>query len=289
MIDRLQAQKCMIKTAAKALLNRLLIHPPETIFKPIANPVTAEVEAYYDRENDSYLSTYGKIIQASRPASDEEFIDYLIDAIGLEDGMQVLDAGCGVCGPAIEFAKRKKINVKAVTISGVQVDESNKNIIEANLTDRIQVTKGDFSLLEAIYPPESFDKIYFLETLGYANDFKKVLSSAAKVLKRGGSIYIKDFFEVPILEADKRTIQHQIIEQVRLEYLYKAVGIVELITAFRELGLYIEFVKPFAMIENFTKAATFEQQNNSHSIYTKAINAPFQLLEVLEVKFKKIL
>lgn len=278
----------MIKTAAKAIRNRLFNHQLKPILQPIANPVTSEIEAYYDRENDSYLSTYGKIIQASRPASDEEFIDYLIDAIGLEDGMKVLDAGCGVCGPAIEFANRKKLDIHAITVSGVQVEESNKNIIEANLIDCIHVKKGDFTHLDAVYEADSFDKIFFLETLGYAVDIRTVLSSAVKVLKRGGSIYVKGFFEVPVLEAEKRKIQHHIIGQVRAEYLYKSVDTIDLIAAFRELGLYIEFVRPFAMKEDFTKASTFEQQNNLHNIYTTAINSSFQIVEVLEVKFKKI-
>lgn len=279
----------MIKTVAKAIRNKLLNHQPDEKLKPVANPVTAEIEAYYDRETDSYLSTYGKIIQASRPASDEDFINYLIDVIGLEDGMRVLDAGCGVCGPAIEFAKLKKLDIEAITISGVQVDESNKNIAETNLMDRINVTKGDFSQLDSIYQANSFDRIFFLETLGYAEDIRTVLSSAVKVLKPGGSIYVKGFFEVPILDPAKRKVQHHIIEQVRVEYLYKSVDTIDLIEAFRELGLYIEFVKPFSMVEDFTRAATFEQQNSFHNIYTTAINSSFQIVEVLEVKFRKIL
>jgi sterol 24-C-methyltransferase len=255
---------------------------------PIKDPVVKEVEEYYNTHTAEYLSTYGKIIQAARPTSDNEFIKHISENIGIEDGMHLLDAGCGVCGPAVEFAKLKKITVEALTISEVQVVEARKHISENNLDLSIHVRKGDFTNLESIYSPNSFDKIYFLETLGYANDFKKVLAGAVKTLKTGGSIYIKDFFTVPIVDNDHKKIQHEIIGKIREEYLYRVFNITELIAASRDLGMYIEFIKPLSLKEDFTKAASFELQNDLHNIYTTAINTPFQLFEALEVKFRKV-
>lgn len=259
------------------------IHNSET-----KDPIIDEVEKYYDEQTTKYLSTYGKIIQAARPSSDIDFIKYTSENIGLKDGMKVLDAGCGVCGPAVEFAKIRQLNIEAITISNVQVIESKKNINENNLKDSINVIKGDFSELNTYYPNDTFDKIYFLETLGYANNHQKVIKSAVSVLKKGGSIYIKDFFLVPLTESQNKIIQDESNKKIRDEYLYKVLNIVELINTLRDLGLYIEFIKPFAMKEDFTKAASFELLDNSHTIYTKGITSPFQLYEVLEVKFKKI-
>lgn len=255
---------------------------------PIKNPIVKEVEEYYDTHTIDYLSSYGKIIQAARPTSDTEFIKHISDSIGIEDGMHILDAGCGVCGPAVEFAKLKKITIEGVTISEVQVLEARKYILENNLESSINVKRGDFTDLESIYPHDSFDKIYFLETLGYSSDLKKVLSGAAKILKKGGSIYIKDFFTVPIIDNEQKKIQYKVTGEIRVEYLYKVLDIVELISISRGLGMYIEFVKPLPLKEDFTKAATFEIENDSHGIYTIAINTPFQLFEVLEVKFRKV-
>jgi ubiquinone/menaquinone biosynthesis C-methylase UbiE len=261
---------------------------PTYDYDPIKNPVVEEVEEYYNSQTAKYLATYGRIIQAARPTSDTEFIKHISDNIGIEDGMHLLDAGCGVCGPAVEFAKLKKITIDAVTISEVQVLESKKHIAENNLDLSINVKKGDFTNLELIYPHNSFDKIYFLETLGYSSDFKKVLEGAIKVLKIGGSIYIKDFFTVPILDREHKITQHKIIQKIRVEYLYKVFDITELIAVSRDLGLYIEFIKPFSLKEDFTRAASFELQDDSHGIYTTAITTPFQLFEVLEVKFRKV-
>src|SRR6187402_522398 len=113
-------------------------------YDPIKAPVVKEVEEYYNSNTAEYLSSYGKIIQAARPTSDNEFIKHISENIGIEDGMHILDAGCGVCGPAVEFAKLKKITIDAVTISEVQVLEARKHISENNLDLSINVKKGDF-------------------------------------------------------------------------------------------------------------------------------------------------
>lgn len=257
-------------------------------FKSIKNPNTNAIEKYYDAETVNYLSTYGKLIQAARPASDIDLINQLSDSIGFEDGMRVLDAGCGVCGPAVEFAKIKQLKIEAITISEVQVRESKKLIKDNNLTDHINVFKGDFAELDSLFAHDSFDKIYFLETLGYANDYKKVLANSVKVLKTGGSIYIKDFFEAPTLTIKNKKNQKTFIEQTRIEYHYKIHNTIDIISTLIKLGLYIEFIKSFDIKEDYTKPINFELQNNSHKVFTKAINTPFQLFEVLEIKFRKI-
>src|SRR5690606_36435947 len=108
-------------------------------------------------------------------------------------------------------------------------------------------------------------------TLGYAKNMKKVLKSAAKVLKPGGHIYIKDFFLVPLVTRHQEKVRSNSIKRIREEYMYKVITLSELINAFEDLGLFIVFVKESGFEEDFTKAAMFEQNNKDHEIYTKAI------------------
>ncbi len=279
----------LVKRRLKSVLERAQIsRMNRAMRKPIAAPITTEVEDYYDRETDAYLSTYGEIIQSARPASDADLMDYFADSMAIRDGMHLLDTGCGVCGPAVGLAKRYTITIEAITISEIQVLKSRQYITENGLDECINVTKADYANLPKLYSTNSFDLVYFLETLGYANDIRAVLAGAASVLKQGGCVYVKDFFLVPILDIEKRKVQHDYTERIRNEYLYRILDLNQLVTTLRETGLFVEFIRPMSITEDFTKAALFETANSSHSIYTKAINAPFQLFESLEMKFRKV-
>ncbi|GAB3513267.1 hypothetical protein GCM10027341_55080 [Spirosoma knui] len=246
------------------------------------------MEAYYDQETDSYLKTYGKIIQSARPASDDDLIAYFANSMGIRDGMHLLDAGCGVCGPAVGLAKLHKITLEAITISDVQVRKARQYVAENQLEQSIYVSKADYANLAELYPPGNFDLVFFLETLGYANDVGAVLNAVTTVLKPGGSVYIKDFFLVPILEDDKRAVQQTYTESIRREYLYRIPNLTDLIDTLREMGLFLEFIRPMAITEDFTRAALFETVNTAHSVYTKTMHTPFQLFESLELKFRKV-
>lgn len=254
----------------------------------LSQPAVKHIENYYDKNNDLYLGKYGTIIQAARPQSDNDLVEYYIKSMDIKDGMRLLDAGCGVCGIAIEIAKRINVRIDGITISTTQFDVAISDINENNLTNKISVVKGDYSELHKHYAANYFDLIYFHESLGYADDMIKVLQSASQVLKPGGSIYIKDFFLVPITNRKNKLIQNDFKKEIRKQYLYKVLEFEMLVAVLRELGFYIEFIKSMDFNEDFTKALNYEVSNNEHDIYTKAINNPFQLFEPLVFKFKKM-
>lgn len=256
--------------------------------EPVSAANAGPVNSYYDRENDMYLNTYGTILQASRPSSDEEFIHYLSNSIGFKDGMHVIDAGCGVCGPSILFAQKHNIHIDAVTISKVQKDVAEVNIVKHGLGNRIKVTQGDFAYLDNIYNHQVYDLVFFLESLGHANNPQKVIESSFKVLKPGGFIYIKDFFSVPLVSQEHLQIQNAFLDMIREQYSYRPLDLIELIRSLRDQGLYVDFIRPLNLVEDFSKAALFEQVNTSHDVYTKALQNPFQVFEPLEVRFRKI-
>ena len=170
---------------------------------PIKQHTVADVTNYYNEWTQSYIEGFGEVFQGSRPDSTDELLDYIIGAAQLEDGMTVLDAGCGVCGPAIAFAERRNLRIEAVTLSKVQVAEGQQRIQDRGLQNRITVRKGDFHQLAKIYPPAHFDRVLFLESLCHAEDYREVIRQAKQVLKPGGCIYIKDFYA-----ADYRSSPH---------------------------------------------------------------------------------
>ncbi|MDZ4113570.1 MAG: phytanoyl-CoA dioxygenase family protein [Brevundimonas sp.] len=153
-----------------------------------------QVRAYYEAMTPAYVAGFGEIFQGSRPESTEALLDYLTDAASIEDGMRILDAGCGVGGPAVGIASRRDVVIEGVTLAQAQVDQAARRIQEHGLTDRVKVRRGDYHALGSLYEPESFDRVLFLESLCHAESYADVLTGAHRVLKTGGGLYIKDFY-----------------------------------------------------------------------------------------------
>src|SRR6056297_890934 len=106
-------------------------------------------EKYYDSWTEKYLNSgYGNIIQAHRPTNVEDLLNYTAKKAGIKDEMKILDAGCGVCGPAVFFAKKFDIKIEALTISEVQLNHSKKLINQNELNNKIKLFKGDFHNLD---------------------------------------------------------------------------------------------------------------------------------------------
>ncbi len=273
------------------ILNRLFRQSvkADNHFAIVNAPTISEVEAYYERETPMYLKTYGNIIQAARPTSDEEFLDYFIRSMNIEEGMKLLDAGCGVCGPSISFAQKKDINIDAITLNKTHLELAQENVSNVNLNSKINVRKGDFRYLDSIYSSNSYDIVFFLEVLGYSPELYPAIQGASNVLKQGGRLYIKDFFPVPLIKEEHLAKQLEITREIRQEYIYRLLDLVNLLTITRKVGLFVEFIRPFDVIEDFTKASMFENMNVGHKCYTKAITNPYQLYESLELRFRKII
>jgi len=168
-----------------------------------------EVGRYYDNFFESYNTVYGDTIQSYRSEHIAQLHAYILNSAGLKDGMKVLDAGCGVCGPAIYFAQNCNITIEAVTISEKQAALAKQKISDNNLSDKINVKCADYHLLDKIFPENTFDLVLFLESYGHAQNHTKLLRASAKVLKKGGYIYIKDYFKK---DMPKKLLQRQLIK-----------------------------------------------------------------------------
>lgn len=66
---------------------------------------TDKVKTYYDKMTRSYLQIYGEVIQAFRPSRTKNLLKYIALSSELKKNMNILDVGCGVCGPAIYLQK----------------------------------------------------------------------------------------------------------------------------------------------------------------------------------------
>lgn len=235
-----------------------------------APKVNRDVAAFYNEQTDNFLKVYGNVIQAFRTRNINTLLDYQISEIGLKPGMKVLDAGCGICGPAAYFADQAGCDIEAITISGVQVRMAKEYIKSCKHGDRINVREGDYHLLDQYYGENYFDAIYFLESFGHAHDHTQVLDAAWKVLKPGGLIYIKDLFRKVALYKGMEVGIEKEINNINSAYHYNVPRLNAILDYIRKKGFILSSLKtidiPLAEFENLTISNDFQQLTGINKI-----------------------
>jgi cyclopropane fatty-acyl-phospholipid synthase-like methyltransferase len=208
------------------------------LFNKAAHTST-DVEQYYEEWTDQYVE-FGSVWQSLLTENVEDMIYYIAKTIGIKDGMKVLDAGCGVCGPAVILAGKYDIHIEAITNSDKQLKYALENIKKSNLKGTINVQKGDYHDLDRYYKQEEFDVVFFLESLHNSCNPKKVIQSARNVVKDGGIIYIKD----PYRRA-KTLSKWEInqIETVERQFFMKLRTVGEIIDILGECGFELAFCR----------------------------------------------
>jgi SAM-dependent methyltransferase len=117
----------------------------------------------------------------------------LAERAGVEDGDRLLDAGCGVGGPAVAIATRhRRCRIDGVTVSRAQAHELIALTRQRSIDERVGVTRGDYHALP--FRDGCFDGALFLESIGYSPDHGTLFAEARRVVRPGGRIYVKDVF-----------------------------------------------------------------------------------------------
>ncbi len=218
-----------------------------------------EVKQYYDKVTDKYLEVYGEVIQAFRPKRTDGLLDYLIESSGLKHGMKVIDAGCGVCGPSIYFAKHMGLKIDALTISPEQVRIGREKIKKAKQRRKINMIEGDYHQLSNYFPDKDYNAVLFLESLGHSPDPKTAINEAAARIKPGGFIYIKDFFLKQSYDPVFQERINQVVDNINVHYSYNTLDLEPVLQALRGNDLEIQFIKKFDFDDDITVRAKFEE------------------------------
>ncbi|MDZ4846798.1 MAG: class I SAM-dependent methyltransferase [Chitinophagales bacterium] len=220
---------------------------------PTENKNNAEdVRSFYNTHTDKFMKVYGEIIQAFRSNNVHDYLDYTIQNAELKDGQKILDAGCGVGGPAAYFAEKMNIEVEGITISDFQVEKSKEVLASKNLKGKVTIRQGDYHELEKNYGAETFDRVLFLESFGHSATKPLLIEESFKVLKPGGMLYIKDLFrrEHPNEEDGKKI--DRIIHEINKAYCYHVANLYEVLRTLRSLNFIILFIKtPEVKIDEF--------------------------------------
>lgn len=224
-----------------------------------------QVRAYYNSHTDRFIEVYGEIIQAFRTNNVEDYLDYTILSMGLSKGQVAIDAGCGVCGPAIHFAKNiDDIKIEACTISDYQYEEGIKRVELAGLSNKITPRNIDYHKLSVHF--NDVDLIYFLESFGHSSDKNKVIDECWNTLKPGGKVYIKDLFKRVSEDEWEQLRIDEICDDIDQAYCYQIADLNSILTKIRAKGFSLLYVKipevESGQFENLTISNDFQNLFN---------------------------
>lgn len=223
------------------------------------------VRSYYDQRQPDYLQHLGTTWQAGHwgregaQASNRE----LARRARVEPGTRVLDAGCGVAGPALDIAAwLEGVEIDALTLCPDQVEQAKHHIREAGQQHKVRVHQGDFHQLP--FADGCFQRVLYLESSGYAYDRAQLFREAYRVLGDQGLVYVKDVFrragplrsaewvelsrfdrlyaqKTPTLEETVECLQHvgfrllhalELGEQIAMDHYQQAMGTAQQPTSF---------------------------------------------------------
>jgi cyclopropane fatty-acyl-phospholipid synthase-like methyltransferase len=127
---------------------------------------------------------------------------------GVQSHHQVLDAGCGVGGSSIYLAQEIGCRVTGITLSEVQVAKAKENAVKHSVSDKTDFRVANFTRMP--FEDQSFDVVWCIESVCHANDKAAFLREAFRILKKGGTLIVADFFRT---EKDPALDRHQWIDR----------------------------------------------------------------------------
>lgn len=224
------------------------------------NSVTS-VKQYYEEWTQRYLDSFGDTFQSRRIIDLSKHTDYLIESAGIKPGMKIVDAGCGVCGPAIMLAQKVDVFIDALTLSDEQVMIAKMKIEEAGLTDRIKVHTGDFHEMHNLYPKDTYDGVIYLESFVHSNNTQQAVNAAVDVTKPGGFVYIKDLYYGTSRNEQERLDIEQVVNNSN-KYIYMNIKkLHEVVAAFENTPVTFDFVKKLGFDADEDIANDFVRKN----------------------------
>jgi sterol 24-C-methyltransferase len=148
------------------------------------------VNQYYDLATDFYEYGWGESFHFAPRGAGESHRDsllrherFLARRLGLRPGLQVIDLGCGVGGPAREIARWSGAQVLGINNNAYQVSRAEGHTRKAGLSRQVTFLKADFMRLPL--GDASVDAAYAIEATCHAPDKEALFREVWRVLKPG--------------------------------------------------------------------------------------------------------
>lgn len=112
----------------------------------------------------------------------------------IKAGMNILDAGCGIGGSSIWLAQHNNTRVTGITLSAKQAARGNDIAQKIGLENQVSFQVQDYT--NTNFESNTFDVVWAIESICHAEDKKKFVDEAFRLLKPGGKLIMADFFIV---------------------------------------------------------------------------------------------
>jgi cyclopropane-fatty-acyl-phospholipid synthase len=172
-------------------------HPPSAAGLSPAEAVVA-TNRHYDLPPALFAAFLGQRMKytcglysgsaATLDQAQEAKLGFIADCLGAGDGARVLDIGTGWGSLACYLAERFDCQVTAVTPAPAQAGYVRERAAAAGLGPRVQVIER--SVYDLDLPAGSFDAVALVGVIEHMPDHRRVLSTAARLLRRHGRLYL---------------------------------------------------------------------------------------------------
>ena len=112
--------------------------------------------------------------------------------LALPRGAAVLDAGCGIGGSSFLLAEDCGFEVVGLTLSEVQLRRAQRRRRYSRASIKPRFLLGDY--MRTGFPDRSFDGIFAIESVCYAEPKERFLAEAFRLLRPGGRLVVCDGF-----------------------------------------------------------------------------------------------
>jgi len=123
--------------------------------------------------------------------AEEAMLALSVSRAGIEDGMEILDLGCGWGSLTLWLAQTlPNVHVTAVSNSAAQRRLIEQRTTAAGVSERVEVLTIDVNDLTL---NQRFDRVISIEMFEHARNWKALLALVATHLKPGGSAFVHTF------------------------------------------------------------------------------------------------
>lgn len=167
---------------------------------PLAIHTDAANEQHYEVPSAFYEAVLGHRLKYSSclwengtrdlDSAESDMLALTIDRAGIEDGMDVLELGCGWGSMSLYLASRfPRCRVTAVSNSRSQKAYIDSRAAQGNLSN-VQVITAD---MNTFAPPGSYDRIVSIEMFEHMRNYELLLGRVAGWLKSDGRLFVHIF------------------------------------------------------------------------------------------------